>query len=319
MRTVQTSHPVPLASVKPLEGLRPYRDFCLAATREALQGETQPFTRSPVTGASLEPYGEIEGVPYARCPVSGSVFLARRPEPAAWAHLLGEASRFRHAPGAFHAGLAQSRTDYVYAPKVEWIEDALRLQEVRRPVILEAASGPSEFSKFLRDSAAFAEVLTVEETALAAGAAPRRPVQAAVLFESLDRAHDPERLLRGVAERLAGGGLLFVTGLVCSGFDLAVLGLRNRYLYPPDRANCFSLQGLLRLLERYGFTPLEVSTPGMLDVEIVQSHLAQDPTLALSPFERRLLQADQQTQEAFQAFLQAQGLSSFARIVARHA
>ena len=45
------------------------------------------------------------------------------PDPVRWARLLEEVSRYRHSPAAFHAGLAQSRTDYVYAPKVEWIED----------------------------------------------------------------------------------------------------------------------------------------------------------------------------------------------------
>ena len=102
-----------------------------------------------------------------------------------------------------------------------------------------------------------------------------------------------------------------------SGFDVGVLGLRNLYLYPPDRANCFSRRGLELLLTRAGFTLLEVSTPGVLDVEIVQAHLRQIPSLILSGFERQLLAATAETQAAFQAFLQQHGMSSFARVVAR--
>jgi hypothetical protein len=70
-------------------------------------------------------------------------------------------------------------------------------------------------------------------------------------------------------------------------------------------------------LERAGFGPLEVSTPGVLDLEIVQAHRAQDPALTLPAFEEQLLAGDTQTREAFQAFLQQQHLSSFARMVAR--
>lgn len=106
-----------------------------------------------------------------------------------------------------------------------------------------------------------------------------------------------------------------MTALVASGFDLAVLGLKSLYLYPPDRANCFTLRGLSMLLEQAGFHLLEVSTPGVLDVEIVTAHCARDPSVDLSPFERQLIESDQHTKDEFQAFLQQRGLSSFARMV----
>ncbi len=321
MRSSQTQQTFSLSSVKPVEGLLRYREYCLAATHEASRlGARRRRTHSPVSDALLAPYGEIEGFAYARCPESGSLFLDHVPEPAVWARLLEEVSRYRHSPEAFHAGLAQSRTDHVYAPKLEWIEDALRLQGMQRPTILEVATEPSDFSGLLEESGMFSDVLRVDETALAMTPARRAdgpPVQAAVLLESLDRAYDPSALLRGVTHRLVDGGLLFVTGLVSSGFDMAILGMRSVYLYPPDRANCFSLGGLSTLLRRSGLTLLEVSTPGVLDVEIVLAHLQRDPTIPLSAFERQLLRADRETHEALQAFLQQERLSSFARLVAR--
>jgi hypothetical protein len=93
--------------------------------------------------------------------------------------------------------------------------------------------------------------------------------------------------------------------------------LGNLYLYPPDRTNCFSLRGLETLLGSAGFAFLEVSTPGVLDVEIVQAHHQQLPAVRLSAFERQLLASDSETRNAFQSFLQQQCMSSFARIVAR--
>ena len=128
---------------------------------------------------------------------------------------------------------------------------------------------------------------------------------------------DPRALLAAVHSRLNKDGLIFVTGLVASGFDMSVLGLKNLYLYPPDRANCFTLQDLQQLLEQSGFTLLEVSTPGVLDVEIVHTHLQHDPSIHVSAFESQLLQAPGDTRQAFQTFLQQQGLSSFARLVGK--
>jgi len=321
MRSIETSVTFPLSSVKPLEGLLAYRTYCLEETRRAVGQGGRRRDRSPVNGARLELFGRVEGFEYLRDPENGSVFVAELPDFQTWAGLLKQVARFRHSPEAFHADLAQSRTDHVYAPKLEWIQETLRLQHMPHPRIFEVMTAPSRLTPLLVESQSFAEVLPIDEMALAhstdTAADGVAPVQAAVLLESLDRVDDPEALLRGVAQRLTPGGLLFVTALVVSGFDLAVLGVQNRYLYPPDRVNCFSVRGLERLIRRLGFVPLEVSTPGVLDVGIVRAHLEYDPRLSLSPFERRIIEGDDEAREAFQTFLQQQGLSSFARIVAK--
>jgi hypothetical protein len=304
-----------------LDRLVSYRAYCLSETRKALlQGPTVRRDHSPVGAAALEPVGEVEGLAYVRCPETGSLFLAQLPaEPGRWATLLAQVSRYRHSPAAFHVELAQSRADNVYAPKLEWIRDTLRLQGLERPRLLEVTTPPSDFTPLLKESGVFSTVLVADETV--SMRTPRdgeEAAEAAVLLESLDRVDDPAALLKAVAERVTAEGLVFVTALVASGFDVTVLGLRNLYLYPPDRTNCFTVQGLSRLLEQSGFTLVEVSTPGVLDVAIVKAHLQQDPLLLdLPPFERQLIAADEDTQEAFQAFLQQQGLSSFARVVAR--
>jgi hypothetical protein len=203
---------------------------------------------------------------------------------------------------------------------------------VQHPRLLEVVTPPSDFTALLASSEDFDGVETMDEMSFvsqigfspssASIAASRvngnnHRVQAAVLLESLDRVDDPVKLLQAVAAKLNDGGLLFLTSLISSGFDLAVLGIRDLYLYPPDRANCFSLQGLERLLPRAGFVPIEISTPGILDVEIVQAHLRHDPAIPLSSFERALLASGEETQRAFQAFLQENRMSSFARIVGK--
>ena len=93
MRSIQTSVTFPLSSVKPLASLVRYRAACLQATREALEGASRRRTRSPVGEIPLEPFGQIEGCPYARCPQTGSLFLAVLPDPQRWAQLLAAVSR----------------------------------------------------------------------------------------------------------------------------------------------------------------------------------------------------------------------------------
>lgn len=319
MRLSQTPHRMPLASVKPLEAISTCRDDGLTVTRQAVQRSGRRRARCPADGATLEPWGDIEGITYARCPEGGGAFLASLPEPSDWADVVARVNQHRHAAQGLQADLVRSRTDHVYAPRLEWIQSTLRLHELRRPALLEVITAPSDLTELLRQSGLFSGVLMGDESRMARepGSSEEPLVQAAVLPESLDRSHDPAALLTGVRCRLSEEGLLFITSLVCSGFDFAVLGLRNRYLYPPDRTNCFSLQELEALVTDAGFTLVEVSTPGVLDLEIVRVHAELDPALSLSAFERHLIRGDAETQEAFQAFLQQRRLSSFTRMVAR--
>jgi hypothetical protein len=319
MQSIQTGLSFPLAAVKPLAGLLGYRAFCVEATRAAVGSAPPRRQRSPVGEAPLERAGEVEGLEYVRCPETDSLFLAARAPAAACASLLAEVARYRRSPEAFHHGIARSRSDSVYLPKLEWIESTLRVEGVGRPRVMEVATQPSDFTPLLKTSRSIAAAVTVDEMALAGAASPAGgEVDAAVLLESLDRVDDPKALLAAVRRRVVPGGLIFVTALVSSGFDMTVLGFQNRYLYPPDRTNCFSLRGMVRLLEAAGFGLVEVSTPGVLDVEIVAAHAQYDPSLPLSAFERQLLAADRPTWSAFQAFLQEGGLSSFARFVGRN-
>ncbi len=315
MRTIQTETRFPLASVKPLEALNRYRAHCMSATQKAMESGVSRRSTSPITGATLQPFGKVGSFEYLICPDTGSLFLGALPPASVWANLLKQIHQHRHSPGVLHAELATSRADHVYQPKVEWIQETLALQGIRRPAVLEVGIPPSDLEELLTKSKAFSRVECADETALARGG--NGAFQVAVQLESLDRSADPVALLEATHRSLSKGGLLFATALVASGFDLQVLGTENRYLYPPDRANCFTLEGLRRLLERFGFELLEVSTPGVLDLEIVQAHLAQDPSLLLSRFERSLALSDEPTRQAFQSFLQERGLSSYARVAAR--
>lgn len=322
MRSVQIQQRFELASVKPFERLAQYRQICLDRTRQALAGPSGPRRKSPAGGGPLEPAGSVEGIDYLRCVETGSLFLAKLPDWKEWSKLLEEVSRARQSPQAFHSDLEQSRVENVYLPKLEWVQEALRLQGVASAVLLEAASLPAALGPLFKENGSFADVITVDEMKLAhVKETPEQlrgsKAQAALLLESLDRVDDPQALIDGVRANLTDGGLLFVTALAASGFDMVALGFRNRYFYPPDRANCFTLPALTGLLERSGFELIEVSTPGVLDLEIVASHLKADPSIPLGGFEKSLVSAGTEIRSAFQGFLQQNGLSSFARLVAR--
>ncbi len=137
-------------------------------------------------------------------------------------------------------------------------------------------------------------------------------------FDIVDRAVDLEALFASARQALKPRGLLLASTMLISGFDLQVLWERSEAIYPPDRMNLLSTEGLTALFDRHGFEVLEFSTPGMFDVEIVQRAMHSDPDGDWPRFIQYLVEnRDENALNALQEYLQRYRLSSFARIVLR--
>lgn len=138
---------------------------------------------------------------------------------------------------------------------------------------------------------------------------------AVLLFEALDRAVNPSKLLERVQNVLKPGGLCFMTCLLASGFEVQVLGPVSGIFVPPERMNLLSLEGMKNLIENIGdFEVLEFSTPGVLDIPNVISKLNEINNSSFYDYLFRQ-RKDQSLIESFQDFLQLNCLGTFGRLV----
>ncbi len=137
-------------------------------------------------------------------------------------------------------------------------------------------------------------------------------------FDILDRCVDSDALFSAAKKTLSPGGLFVGSTTLISGFDLQVLWDRSESIYPPDRMNLLSIEGLTALYERHGFEALEFSTPGMFDVEIVRRAIQGAPREDWPRFIRYLVEKrGEEALDSFQEYLQRYRLSSFGRVVLR--
>ncbi len=136
------------------------------------------------------------------------------------------------------------------------------------------------------------------------------------LFDALDRAESPRQILKWANDHLEHGGFVFITGILSSGFDSLLLGQHSRSLLPPDRLNSFSLEAIGNLAQEAGFETVELSTPGVLDLQNIKQVLSTEK-LQHSRFLEYILKVrpEEPLIENFQRFLQENQLSSRARIV----
>ena len=109
-----------------------------------------------------------------------------------------------------------------------------------------------------------------------------------------------------------------MTGILASGLDVQVLWDQSANIFPPDRLNVFTVEAIQYLAQKYSFECLELSTPGILDVQIIEDALKSNPHLEIPRFIRYMIEnRDENIKNAFQEFLQSSQLSSYGRILLR--
>ncbi|MBI4596978.1 MAG: class I SAM-dependent methyltransferase [Candidatus Omnitrophica bacterium] len=138
---------------------------------------------------------------------------------------------------------------------------------------------------------------------------------ALVSFELLEHVQNPEQFLASARALLQPGDLLIMTTLNGLGLDIQVLWERSKSVQPPHHINFFNPRSIRLLLERSGFRVLEVTTPGQLDVSILEHSLGK--LLRDRFWTTFLTQLGAEGRVEFQGFLQARGLSSHMRVVAQ--
>ena len=90
-----------------------------------------------------------------------------------------------------------------------------------------------------------------------------------VSLEVFEHVQSPEKFVHSLYKLLKFGGYCLVTSLGYEGFDILTLGEKSNSISPPHHLNFLSIDGFEKLFKKVGFKELNISTPGVLDVDIV--------------------------------------------------
>jgi SAM-dependent methyltransferase len=296
-----------------------------------LRHATMRVASCPGCGAAAaKPAFARYGLKYLECDACGTLWIGDRPssEVVRSFYRNSEAERFWQTHLA--RVTAEARIARIVKPRLEWMLDSIQEHRPRARAIADVGTQLDVFAEHLAALDRFARMTVVEPIAqLVAGrlevieesldtAGLVDAFDVVALFDVLDRTSDVEALMGAAHRALEPGGLVFITGILASGFDVQVLWDRAEMIFPPDRLNAFSATGLEALIARHGFDILEFSTPGAFDLKTVARALDADPALPVPRFVSTLLRRRGEDEHLrFQNFLQSALLSSFARVLAR--
>lgn len=141
---------------------------------------------------------------------------------------------------------------------------------------------------------------------------PRSKHDMIILSNVIERSLDPRKLINQCHDALKDDGYLYMTARLGNGIDILELWENSRVL-PLEHLNLVTIQGVRKLLEEK-FEIIELSTPGVLDIQII---LSTEPD-KLSRFMRHLQKKQNpKTVEEYQQFIQKNLLSSHLVLMAR--
>jgi hypothetical protein len=268
------------------------------------------------------------GFSYAECTQCLSVFVSPRPSEQDLTNYYENSQAGRYRDFLSHE-TADARRLHVLRSRMAWVGrifDESGNAEARsyadigtaHPFVLDEVRRLQLFNQLFSVNPSFAAESGSDTRELTPQDPAPEALGAVTAFEQLEHQFSPRGLLRSVHDMLADDGLFFLTTRTISGFDLQVLWGQAPYIFVPEHLNLPSVEGLTQMLETTGFRILELSTPGQLDVELVQRAMSEDPSITLPRFDRYLLDhRGVETQADLQSFLQKNLLSSHIRIAAQ--
>ena len=92
-------------------------------------------------------------------------------------------------------------------------------------------------------------------------------------FELFEHLHSPRLFLETLKYIMNSGDLFIFTTLSASGLDIQVLWENSNSVHPPHHLNFLNTDSAKLLLEQLDFEVLEVTTPGTLDISIMENKI----------------------------------------------
>ncbi len=303
----------------------------LSARRHEFVTVACPSCASTRSRALYEKYA----MTHQSCEECGTQYICPRPSAAMLKDFYVQSKNYEYWAKYIFPASREQRREAIFKPRAAIVAEALRESGISGGLLVEIGAAQGLFCDEIRKLGLFDRIVAVEPTPdLAAECrrlgfetieAPWENLQlkerAHVIasFEVIEHLFDPGAFVRWCAETLTEGGHLLLTCPNIAGFETLALGQASDSI-DHEHINLFTPDSLRRLIEGAGFDVVRSSTPGELDVEIVQRALESGrvDSASLGPVVARLVRnPDPAVTKALQDLLKTAHLSSHMMFLAR--
>lgn len=270
--------------------------------------------------ATHQPAFELDGFAYRRCASCWTLYVSPRPNADQQRWYLRDSPYAAYRCSEEYLDAMKSKVLDLARARADWLDGVLPGDAS----VLVAYAGSAELLELL---ARRRRVLVAEPLVDCVGIdgvesvdiddTDHVPCDALLLLDALEPISDVPAVIGQLIAHLAPKAILALTTRSSSGLDVQVLQERCPTIFPPTHLNLLSVEGCHALAQRHGFRTLELSTPGLLDVEVLRRSLGSVGDTEESRFFRYFLEnRGPDARARLQRFLQQTQTSSHVRLLA---
>ncbi len=285
----------------------------------------------PACGDIGLPAFNKSGFSYVKCPGCQTLYTSPRPERAAFDLYYTDSPSTKFWATTFYKETEAARREKIWKPKAALIFEKIK-QFTDVTDIVDIGGGYGTFAEEISRISDY-NVTIVEPSKHLADVCRGKDFRVIekfledvqheeleirkrcfVSFELFEHLYDPANFLHTLGSLMQEDDLFIFTTLSGTGADIQVLWEHAKAVSPPHHLNFFNPQSVQTLLLSCGFEPLEVSTPGRLDVNIIENNLDQVTDRFWLTFFKLASDSDKQD---MQEYLATHLLSSHMMVVCR--
>lgn len=227
---------------------------------------------------------------FEECESCKTLYVSPRPDKESFDAYYSDSESSKFWATTFYKATEQSRREKIWKPKTRLVSDTIFRHSKDTKCLVDIGGGYGVFmeeflkindninhliiepSKYLSDICR-SKNMNVLEKFLEDLKEEDMPDEkkAFVSFELFEHLHDPRYFLESLFELMNNGDTFIFTTLSGMGVDIRTLWSDSKAVSPPMHLNFLNPKSTEVLLKKVGFEILEISTPGELDIDIMNN------------------------------------------------
>lgn len=280
---------------------------------------------------------EYNAMTHQRCAACGMQYVSPRPTADLLAEFYARSANYAFWAKNIYPASEATRREQIFAKRAKMVADLYLKRGKGRQKMLEVGVGYGLFIEELSKLNVFEQHVGVEPSTKLAEICrekgmviidapyeeiePFADIDMIASFEVVEHLYSPATFMTWIYESLKPDGLVILTCPNIEGLDTLLLA-QDSIAVDHQHLNYFSPNTFRAMLERVGFVDIEISTPGVLDVDLLRRAWREGKISneKLGAFLFKIInEEDERTDLLFQEFLQSACLSSNMMAVARKA
>lgn len=269
---------------------------------------------------------------YIECEQCTMLYVSPRPTFDVLKRFYANSTNYKFFNDFIFPASKETRREKIFIPRVDKVIDLCRELKIETKNLLEIGAGYGLFLEEMNKTGIFDRVIGVEasdslhQRSLDLGfdvyngifeeLEVNEKMNAIVSFEVIEHIFDPKSFLHKAYDILEKGGLLLMTFPNYNGFDISTL-MASSDSIDHEHLNYFNSQSIHKLLSEIGFLDIEITTPGVMDVDLVRNKIL-DGKFEANPFITDIcIHKSEEERANFQQFLIDYKLSSNMMVVCK--